>query len=66
MTVDDDMMTKRGSMQVTQTIEKLSVDLQLKDADNRFLQDELEKKEKMLSLLTEGLKEVEINQGKGR
>lgn len=38
--------------------EQLKMDLKLKDADNRFLQEELDKKDKMLALLTEGLKEV--------
>lgn len=49
--------------------EELALDLKLKNADNKFLQDELNKaniqimkKDKILSVLTEGLKEVEINQ----
>jgi hypothetical protein len=43
-------------------LEQLRVDLQLKEADNRFLQVELEKKDAMLDMLTEGLKEVEVSQ----
>jgi len=38
--------------------ERLKLDFRLKEADNRFLQEELENKEKMLALLTDGLKEV--------
>jgi hypothetical protein len=46
-------------------VHQLRMELHLKDADNRFLQGELEKsteqinaKDSMLSMLTEGLKEV--------
>jgi hypothetical protein len=39
-------------------IDRLELDLRLKEADNRFLQEELEKKDKMLAMLTEGLREV--------
>ena len=38
--------------------ERLKLDFKLKEADNRFLQEELENKDKMLAMLTEGLKEV--------
>lgn len=38
--------------------ERLKLDFRLKEADNRFLQEELENKDKMLTMLTEGLKEV--------
>lgn len=38
--------------------EKMKQDLLLKEADNRFLQEELEQKDRMLGMLTEGLKEV--------
>jgi hypothetical protein len=38
--------------------ERLKLDFKLKDADNRFLQEELMNKDKMLAMLTEGLKEV--------
>ena len=38
--------------------ERLKLDLQLKDADNRFLQEELDQKDKVMAMLTEGLKEV--------
>ncbi len=41
-----------------QTISKLQLDLKLKEADNRFLQEELDKKNSMLQMLTEGLREV--------
>lgn len=44
----------------TAQYEKLKLDLKLKEADNKFLQDELEAKDQMLSMLTEGLKEVMI------
>lgn len=44
------------------TEDNLRLDLRLKEADNLFLQEELENKDKMLSLLTEGLKEVEESQ----
>lgn len=47
--------------------EELTLDLKLKNADNNFLQDELnkarlqiEKKDKILAVLTEGLKEVSV------
>lgn len=43
-------------------IDRLKLDLRLKEADNRFLQDELAEKDQMLGLLTEGLKEVEVAQ----
>eukprot|EP00595_Chromulina_sp_UTEXLB2642_P003564 CAMPEP_0196764274 /NCGR_PEP_ID=MMETSP1095-20130614/5787_1 /TAXON_ID=96789 ORGANISM="Chromulina nebulosa, Strain UTEXLB2642" /NCGR_SAMPLE_ID=MMETSP1095 /ASSEMBLY_ACC=CAM_ASM_000446 /LENGTH=744 /DNA_ID=CAMNT_0042119433 /DNA_START=117 /DNA_END=2351 /DNA_ORIENTATION=+ len=46
----------------TETIERLELSLRLKEADNRFLQEELEKKDKMLAMLTEGLREVESSQ----
>jgi predicted RNase H-like nuclease (RuvC/YqgF family) len=39
-------------------LEKLREDLSLKEADNHFLQEELEQKDRMLSMLTDGLKEV--------
>ncbi len=38
--------------------ERLRLDLKLKEADNRFLQEELRGKDDMLAMLTEGLKEV--------
>lgn len=38
--------------------ERLKLDFKLKEADNRFLQEELENKDRMLAMLTEGLKEV--------
>ena len=38
--------------------ERLKLDFRLKEADNRFLQEELENKDRMLAMLTEGLKEV--------
>ena len=41
--------------------ERLKLDLQLKDADNRFLQEELDQKDKVMTMLTEGLKEVRRN-----
>lgn len=40
--------------------ERLKLDFKLKEADNRFLQEELENKNKMLTMLTEGLKEVRL------
>lgn len=42
--------------------DRLKLDLRLKEADNRFLQEELDNKDRMLSMLTEGLKEVEVSQ----
>ena len=41
--------------------ERLKLDLQLKDADNRFLQEELDQKDKFMTMLTDGLKEVRRN-----
>lgn len=41
---------------------RLMLDMRLIGADNRFLQEELEKRDKMLSKLTEGLREVEVVQ----
>jgi ABC-type histidine transport system ATPase subunit len=38
--------------------QKMKEDLSLKEADNHFLSEELEQKDRMLSMLTEGLKEV--------
>jgi hypothetical protein len=40
--------------------ERLKLDFKLKEADNRFLQEELENKDRMLAMLTVGLKEVRI------
>lgn len=45
-------------MSTSVRIERLESDLRLKEADNRFLQEELEKKDRMLAMLTEGLREV--------
>ena len=42
-------------------LNRLHLDLKLKEADNRFLQEELDSKDRMLSLLTDGLKEVEVS-----
>lgn len=39
-------------------IDQLKLDLRLKEADNRFLQDDLAEKDQMLAVVTEGLKEV--------
>lgn len=52
--------------QLQQELAALKLDLRLKDADNQFLQDELENKDKMLTMLTEGLKEVEESQRQWR
>lgn len=41
-------------------IESLKLDIRLKDADSRFLQEELEKKDRIMMELTEGLKEVAV------
>jgi hypothetical protein len=41
---------------------RLLLDMRLMGADNRFLQEELEKRDRMLSRLTEGLREVEVVQ----
>lgn len=41
--------------------ERLKLDFKLKEADNRFLQEELENKDRMLAMLTVGLKEVCTN-----
>ena len=38
--------------------ERLKLEMRLREADNNFLQEELENKDKMLHLLTAGLKEV--------
>jgi len=43
-------------------MDTLRLELRLKDADNKFLQAELEKKETLMDVLTEGLKEVEVAQ----
>jgi hypothetical protein len=43
--------------------ERLKLDFKLKEADNRFLQEELENKDRMLAMLTVGLKEVCIHAG---
>ena len=43
-------------------LDTLRLELRLKDADNKFLQAELEKKETLMDVLTEGLKEVEVAQ----
>jgi hypothetical protein len=50
---------------MSELVHQLRLELHLKDADNKFLQTELEKsnelvsaKDSMLSMLTEGLKEV--------
>ena len=46
----------------TQSHQSLTEDLKRYERDNRHLQDELNKKDQMLGLLTEGLREVEFNQ----
>ena len=38
----------------------MKLDIRLKDADSRFLQEELEKKDRIMMELTEGLKEVAV------
>lgn len=40
--------------------DQMKLDLTLKEADNQFLMDELDGKDKMLTMLTEGLKEVSL------
>lgn len=42
--------------------DQLKLELQLKEADNHFLQQELENKDSMLTMLTEGLKDVRESQ----
>ncbi len=39
-------------------VDRLTVEVQLKEGENRQLREELYKKDQMLSMLTEGLKEV--------
>lgn len=51
-----------GGLVTMEDLHNIRLDLKLKEADNQFLQDEIENKDKMLSLLTEGLKEVEESQ----
>jgi hypothetical protein len=51
-----------GGLVTMEDLHNMRLDLKLKEADNQFLQDEIENKDKMLSLLTEGLKEVEESQ----
>lgn len=46
--------------------ERLKLDFRLKEADNRFLQEELENKERMLAMLTDGLKEVRLDSSNSR
>jgi 23S rRNA A2030 N6-methylase RlmJ len=46
-----------GSIAQSQ-FERLKLDLQLKDADNKFLQEELNQKDRVMAMLTDGLKEV--------
>jgi hypothetical protein len=48
----------KGQSATHEQIENLKLDIKLKDADSRFLQDELDKKERIMDELTEGLKEV--------
>merc|ERR1711871_1372469 len=50
------------SMASAADTKRLMLDMRLIGADNRFLQEELEKRDKMLSKLTEGLREVEVVQ----
>lgn len=40
-------------------VDALEAELRLKSSDVQFLQDELEKKDKMLTMLTDGLREVQ-------
>lgn len=40
-------------------VDALEAELRLKSSDVQFLQDELEKKDKMLAMLTDGLREVQ-------
>lgn len=54
------MKSPEGELKLNEKFdyERLKLDYKLKEADNRFLQEELENKNKMLAMLTEGLKEV--------
>ncbi len=59
------LLSNTEGMSESELIERLQLDLKLKDADNRFLQEEISKlqaqidnKDKILILLTDGLKEV--------
>jgi hypothetical protein len=49
----------------TSTKFEMALTLKLKEADNRFLQEEVERKNQMLTMLTEGLKEVSCVAGFG-
>jgi hypothetical protein len=49
----------------TSTKFEMALTLKLKEADNRFLQEEVERKNQMLTMLTEGLKEVSSVAGFG-
>ena len=51
-----------GNVADSANVKRLLLDMRLIGADNRFLQGELEKRDRMLSTLTEGLKEVEVVQ----
>ncbi|CAE7715288.1 unnamed protein product, partial [Symbiodinium microadriaticum] len=60
---------RRGSTRSQPAMDELLLQLKLKDADNSYLAEEVRKlqenlsdKESMLTMLTEGLKEVEVNQ----
>ena len=41
-------------------IDQLKLDIRIRDADSRFLQEELDKKDRIMGELTEGLKEVAL------
>lgn len=52
------MSGKHEDMVPKAEYERLKLEMKLREADNTFLQEELENKDKMLHLLTAGLKEV--------
>lgn len=65
--MQDDKLSVRqsfpsSSAHESASMRRLLLDMRLMGADNRFLQDELEKRDRMLSRLTEGLREVEVVQ----
>lgn len=51
-------VNKADEMVPRAELERLKLEMKLREADNNFLQEELENKDKMLHLLTDGLKEV--------
>lgn len=60
VTVLDNDKRKKADDVYREEIDQLKLDIRIRDADSRFLQEELDKKDRIMGELTEGLKEVAL------